>query len=158
MKSTEDEYRDFVYGLMHLGSKPIPLDTICLGIVGGFAEFVEATHRASNRQTVIDEAGDVLWYITALLITIDRPTSLGEPPPLWRMDALSDIGGICEMVKRHGWHGKALGKDSLAYIASRLLWSLLSMSRATLPELIQANTAKLMARYPEGYVLGGGVR
>lgn len=92
----------------------------------------------------------------------------------WRYDAHSDdslsnaafgIGGesgeFLEMVKKHFHHGipidhekarKELG-DLLYYVARAA-----DVFHFNLSEVAAANIAKLKARYPEGFVEGGGKR
>jgi NTP pyrophosphatase (non-canonical NTP hydrolase) len=70
-------------------------------------------------------------------------------------------GRIADMVKKATAHGVPLDREKLKKELGDVLWyitAVASDNKLTLQEIAEANVAKLRARYPEGFVKGGGVR
>lgn len=72
-----------------------------------------------------------------------------------------EVGEAVELVKKAYFHGKELNReklrDELGDVLFYLDW-LASLQGLTLQDVADANIAKLRARYPDGYVDGGGNR
>lgn len=72
-----------------------------------------------------------------------------------------EAGEVAEMVKKHAWHGQPLDADVMADELGDVLWYLADLASAlgvSLDDVAARNVAKLRRRYPDGFVVGGGVR
>ncbi len=72
-----------------------------------------------------------------------------------------EAGEVAELIKKARFHGVPYRTDTLRKELGDVLWYLTEMASAhglTLAEVAQANADKLRARYPNGFVKGGGVR
>lgn len=72
-----------------------------------------------------------------------------------------EAGEFVELVKKHVFHGKPLdGLVALKELGD-VLWGIAHGARSLgtpLSEVGEENIKKLTARYPDGYVPGGGIR
>lgn len=76
-------------------------------------------------------------------------------------DLLKHAARIAEMVKKEVYHKKPFAREKLKDELGDVLWyhsALASDYDLTLQEIGQHNIEKLIARYPEGFVHGGGIR
>jgi NTP pyrophosphatase (non-canonical NTP hydrolase) len=72
-----------------------------------------------------------------------------------------ESGEVADLLKKHLLHGVPFDRSALVKELGDVLWYLAAIAEdhgVTLDEVAQTNVAKLRARYPEGFVLGGGVR
>ena len=72
-----------------------------------------------------------------------------------------EAGEVVELIKKARFHGKPYDRATMCRELGDVLWYLNQMAFAhdlTLGEIADANVAKLCARYPDGFVKGGGVR
>lgn len=72
-----------------------------------------------------------------------------------------ETGEVVELIKKARFHGLPLDTDKLRSEIGDVLWyltDLCAQAGITLADAAQANVAKLRARYPNGFVKGGGVR
>lgn len=79
----------------------------------------------------------------------------------WALGLCGEAGEYSELVKKAVFHGKKLDPETATKELGDLLWYLAQCATyhgATLEEIAQANIAKLKARYPDGFVEGGGNR
>lgn len=156
--SNLDKYEEFVGRMMFKDGVSMPIEYICLGLVGEYGELEEALG-GCDRDEVLKELGDVLWYATALFLAI-RP--LGRPYEITeRQTAPTAIAGICDHVKKNCWHGKDLDYGLIQNRLNSVMAELLLAATAlgwTIEDVAQANMDKLEKRYPQGFVEGGGIR
>lgn len=71
-----------------------------------------------------------------------------------------EAGEVVEMVKKARFHGKPYDVDAMCKELGDVLWYVTDMCAEhglTLAEVAEANVAKLRARYPDGFVKGGGI-
>jgi hypothetical protein len=122
----------------------------------------------TNEDRVIDEAGDVLWYLVHFL-----PEDIGLPDHYFGacsrdlvreqedcIDCLqADVASLCESVKKRVFHGKdhrlliALDAEhALSHLAEALVCC------GGLAIAADRSLVKLRKRYPDGFVSGGGKR
>lgn len=76
-------------------------------------------------------------------------------------EAMRTAGSICDVVKKNEYHGRPADKTAMLKELGDVLWyvSALALDYGfTLEEVATANVEKLKARYPEGFVKGGGIR
>jgi hypothetical protein len=119
---------------------------------------------------VVLELGDVLWYITALAWYYDCKLAdlIADAGDSYRADTatatlslVARTGAVCDIIKKTQWHGKEPNQGAVlaglrdAVAAIRVL---AYRHGATLDLVMYENIAKLRARYPAGFVEGGGVR
>jgi len=74
---------------------------------------------------------------------------------------VGESGEVAEQVKKHLFHGLPLDREKVKKELGDVLWYLATVaSTAEIPlsEVAEANIAKLQARYPEGFITGGGKR
>jgi len=72
-----------------------------------------------------------------------------------------ETGEVVELIKKARFHGLPLDADRLKSEIGDVLWyltDLCAQAGFALADAAQANVAKLRARYPNGFVKGGGVR
>lgn len=72
-----------------------------------------------------------------------------------------EAGEVAELIKKDRFHGKPHTREQMCSELGDVLWYLNQMAYAyglTLGEIADANIAKLEARYPDGFVPGGGIR
>ena len=72
-----------------------------------------------------------------------------------------EAGEVVELIKKARFHGKPYDTEAIKKELGDVLWYVNQMAHAhglSLEEIAQANVAKLRARYPNGFVKGGGVR
>lgn len=68
---------------------------------------------------------------------------------------------IAERIKKDIYHRRPIDPQQLADELGDILWYLSSLATdydLSLAKIAQANVAKLRARYPDGFVTGGGIR
>lgn len=76
-------------------------------------------------------------------------------------DALRTAGRICDAVKKDVYHDRPADKTAMLKELGDVLWYVAALAtdyEFTLEEVAKANVEKLKARYPEGFVKGGGNR
>lgn len=72
-----------------------------------------------------------------------------------------ETGEFVELVKKHFFHGKPLDREAAKKEIGDVLWYLALAAEGLeleLADIAEANIAKLQARYPDGFVHGGGNR
>lgn len=72
-----------------------------------------------------------------------------------------EAGEVADLVKKHAWHGAALDEQRIAEELGDVLWYIADLATAlglSLDAVASINVAKLRKRYPDGFVVGGGVR
>ncbi len=72
-----------------------------------------------------------------------------------------ESGEVVELVKKGLHHGRGICADDVAAELGDLLWyvaELCTVCGLDMGDVMEANVAKLRARYPDGFVKGGGVR
>lgn len=156
------------------GQEP-PFGVIALGLSGESAELWSALDDAEH-DPVVNELGDVSWYAAAMLKRLGSSfaeicdiRAFRHDPHTSSNDLASCVmgcaGAISDAVKKHEWHGKPLDEERLTDLVAAMLDVVAILAdRVTgkdgegLAEVLAANHAKLEARYPNGFVEGGGVR
>jgi NTP pyrophosphatase (non-canonical NTP hydrolase) len=91
-----------------------------------------------------------------------------EPALGWREAACEsalgitgEAGEVADLLKKQLFHGKAENADALCEELGDVLWYVANLARLhglSLSEVAAFNLRKLRKRYPDGFVLGGGVR
>jgi NTP pyrophosphatase (non-canonical NTP hydrolase) len=72
-----------------------------------------------------------------------------------------EAGEVAELVKKSVGHGVPFDQSKIKKELGDVLWYLTQLAAAhgiSLQEVATANVDKLRARYPQGFILGGGVR
>jgi NTP pyrophosphatase (non-canonical NTP hydrolase) len=72
-----------------------------------------------------------------------------------------EAGEVADLVKKAMWHGRELTDEELTKELGDVLWYLADLATAkglNLADIAEHNIAKLLVRYPNGFVIGGGVR
>lgn len=121
-----------------------------------------------RRDVVISEAGDVLWYVAAILTTLDLsmgqlPYTYNQKPPsitdslYSSLAMLRDAGEIADIVKKGVFHRQGLTEWYVGGIIERLRTIVNCVSFIVRPfdcdliEIMDCNIAKIAERYPNGY-------
>jgi NTP pyrophosphatase (non-canonical NTP hydrolase) len=79
----------------------------------------------------------------------------------WGLGLAGEAGEVIELIKKHLYHGKELDKDALIKELGDVMWyvaAICSQVGLSLEDVAERNVAKLSARYPNGFVKGGGKR
>tara|TARA_R100001443_G_scaffold112828_1_gene126832 strand:- start:565 stop:933 length:369 start_codon:yes stop_codon:yes gene_type:complete len=100
-------------------------------------------------------------YQEACKRTANPDMSWDEANLNWALGIAGEAGEYCELIKKKHFHAKPLNRqdakkelgDILYYVAMAAANLQLSLT-----EIAQANVDKLLSRYPNGFVKGGGVR
>lgn len=124
------------------------LAMLAMGLIGETNEFLN-----SYGEDEIEEAGDVLWYAEQLLDEVGPPG-----PNTLHYD--TDDPALWEVVKKAVFHG--VDVDILGALAVGAIEAVeevvVNDHGVLLGEVRVENIKKLLRRYPEGFVEGGGVR
>lgn len=119
--------------------------------------------RSPSSPRLVDEIGDVVWYLAALCTKIGR--NLGDFPRRsfdlrWSdLESLAlclsaEVGTAVDMVKKGVFHQHGINPDALWYRLVEVFCILDAMCvkiGVSLDEVMQANIDKLRKRYPDGY-------
>ena len=100
-------------------------------------------------------------YATEAARTSAAPWPERERLLVQTLGLCGEAGEVADLVKKHAWHGKELSDETLANELGDVLWYVADIARARglrLSEIAAQNIAKLRRRYPDGFVVGGGVR
>jgi NTP pyrophosphatase (non-canonical NTP hydrolase) len=134
--------------------KAPPLAVWALGLAGEMEELRAAWGR--NMDEAREEAGDLMWYAAATATSLD--IVLREPRCVGFGGAIADlgfeIGRVVERIKKHVGHGHRLDAGAVAEslgVIVDFLASLFGMTERGLGSIMDANIAKLRARYPDGF-------
>jgi NTP pyrophosphatase (non-canonical NTP hydrolase) len=79
----------------------------------------------------------------------------------WALGIAGEAGEYCELIKKRNFHGKELNlQDAKKELGDVLYYIAMAAANLGIPldEIAQANVTKLLARYPNGFVKGGGNR
>lgn len=79
----------------------------------------------------------------------------------WGLGLAGEAGEVVELIKKHCFHGKPLDRENLRKELGDVLWYISAICTEVgleLGDVAEANIDKLFARYPNGYVDGGGKR
>lgn len=79
----------------------------------------------------------------------------------WGLGLAGEAGEVIELIKKHCFHGKPLDRENLRKELGDVLWYISAICTEVgleLSDVAEANIDKLFARYPNGYVDGGGNR
>jgi NTP pyrophosphatase (non-canonical NTP hydrolase) len=100
-------------------------------------------------------------YQTAALRTATGPA--GELPPLWylALGLAGEAGEVANLIKKFERHGKPFDADAVSDELGDVLWYVAVAAHAagmSLDDVADRNVAKLRARFPDGFVTGGGIR
>ena len=79
----------------------------------------------------------------------------------WAMGLCGEAGEYTELIKKELFHGKTVSVDDKIKELGDVLWYLAMCAHEnhlSLDQIAQANIDKLAKRYPDKFVLGGGIR
>ena len=97
----------------------------------------------------------------AALRTSAAPFPDRERPMVQTLGLCGEAGEVAEMVKKASWHGKPVDTALMCDELGDVLWyvaDLASHYGLSLEFIALENVEKLKRRYPDGFVVGGGVR
>lgn len=150
-----------------LGSMTMRLMHGCLGIqteVGEIAETVQlyifSSEDTLDKDNVVEEVGDVLWYLAILANSLQldfdvEEKSVGRLPVAVLSGELTILSGrIGDVIKRYAIYNKDIDLTLIQQLlldTLRVLSSLVLHSESTLLEAAAQNITKLQKRYPEKY-------
>lgn len=168
MSSLGEEFQAHVGRLAVKDGRVMPFDVTVLGLTGEYGELFRAARPKNgevSREEVIKEFGDFLFYSQHLLTLL-----LAEPAKeaRWEYDYLEPVEALfllAEVAKKWEWHGKRATSAEVVYYLESVCLGALDLVLPwedplldILEEAMMVNITKLRARYPEGFVEGGGVR
>ena len=84
-----------------------------------------------------------------------------ERPMVQTLGLCGEAGEVAEMVKKASWHGKPVDQTRMADELGDVLWYVADLAThygLSLELIALGNIDKLKGRYPDGFVVGGGVR
>jgi NTP pyrophosphatase (non-canonical NTP hydrolase) len=100
-------------------------------------------------------------YQNAAQRTSAAPWPERERPLVQCLGLCGEAGEVANIIKKAAWHGQPADREKLADEMGDCLWYLADLAShygLTLRDIAQRNVDKLQARYPDGFVLGGGNR
>lgn len=100
-------------------------------------------------------------YQDAAKRTSAAPYPDRERPLVQCLGLCGETGELADLIKKAAWHGKPLSAERFLDEAGDVLWYLADLSThygVRLEDAAAGNIQKLATRYPDGFVLGGGVR
>ena len=170
---TFDEYQTAASRTLHTSlSHGEALASYALGSIGEVGELSELFIAGDvPARKVIDEGGDVCWYLAALATTLSVPLSRIATIDEANIHRYRSLGGrdlavgltlsaarICERVKKQVYHEKTCDiVGALGETMARVL-TLAEDRGVTFREIAEFNIAKLKRRYEHGFTTGGGTR
>lgn len=83
-----------------------------------------------------------------------EPDEWNKRLTLGALGLAGEAGEVCEIVKKHFFHGKELNRDALLRELGDVLWYVMFSADAlgsSLEHVAKLNDAKLAARYPNGF-------
>lgn len=126
------------------------------GVLGFVTEFDEF-YNTQTHVNMVEEFGDMMWYVTLLadvanvdLSIIEQPLVLTESVIAWAAKA-ADIG------KRWKYYNIPPSESTLAevvrqlYVHACVYWTKVIADGSDIPKALDRNIAKLKARYPEKF-------
>jgi NTP pyrophosphatase (non-canonical NTP hydrolase) len=100
-------------------------------------------------------------YQQACLRTAGTHENIDQAICAWSMGVAGESGELVDMLKKHVFHRKPCSPGAVASELGDVLYYL-AMLAATfelkLEDIARGNVEKLAARYPDGFVFGGGRR
>ena len=148
------------------------LQNATLGLVGESLEVLAER----NGESLLREYGDVVFYaewLDGLCLAHfgmdDRKDDLiaeyedhvGRGPVAWNAVLCTCVGPIAEHMKKFIYHDKEFCPGIVAYWVDgvlRFVHRNAVIEGSSLSDVIDRNVSKLDARYPHGFVVGGGIR
>ena len=124
------------------------------GLIGEWGELSRALYHTGSAEEVLKECGDVLWYASILLDDVKD----GEYEPV-NMSLVRDWPRLIERVKKEVCH--QVGEGTLYGMADDAISSVLRYAPdhgAAVDVVRYQNIKKLLGRYQDGFVVGGGER
>lgn len=123
---------------------------IGMGIAGECAELEECTV-----SRIIEEAGDVLWYVSdgASLAGIQMSEVVAVADYYYGTLTVSG-GNACDYLKKVAFHGHELNSKQLMLCLSRVLYGVLlvlGVHGIDVSTVLEYNVEKLRNRYPEKF-------
>ena len=100
-------------------------------------------------------------YQAAAARTINDNTSIRDDLANFALGLAGEAGEVTEPIKKHLFHGKPLDTNKLAAELGDVIWYIAAICETlglSLNAIAADNVAKLEARYPAGFVKGGGSR
>lgn len=132
-----------------------------LGLCGEAAEVYELSRvMSSTRASTIKECGDVLWYIGYLAraygIPLQRIALCSQPRITTRPESelMLCCGRLADVVKKELFHSAPPDEARIHRLLTGVLDCLLACierQKAPIEEVMLANQAKLLARFPNGW-------
>lgn len=143
------------------GRKVDYLILAALGICGETGEIVDGVTRDANTNHIMEECGDLMWYVALLDSEIacnvdDWYTTHGRRTRGSMSNMIKYSSQIAEMVKKHRYADKPLDEDQLARYASRLMHEIAALADdydSSISAVMEGNITKLQSRYPNGFKL-----
>jgi NTP pyrophosphatase (non-canonical NTP hydrolase) len=112
--------------------------------------------------TTHGDGGSVLdRHIKIVLATMNTSLTKEQRIAMLSMGLAGEVGEVIEPLKKHLFHGKPIDTAHLMSEAGDVLWylnGLLITLGSSVEEAMEHNIKKLSARYPGGFVPGGGIR
>lgn len=126
----------------------------------------DASFMGNKRHPVYIEIGGDYYGMTfdAYQENAKRTAQGMEDPQMlanWGLGLAGEAGEVIEVIKKHLYHGKDLDKSALIKELGDVLWyvaAICSQVGIDLEDVAERNVDKLSARYPNGFVKGGGKR
>lgn len=151
-------------------SDEVAISYVTLGLCGEVGEFIEKVRNQADKELVLKELGDCLWYIAAIRIEMNLEPlnwpSIRESRP---ENPAELSGAIAEQIKkwlRDEWQGvdtviPEVRKDKIHKLLSRLLslfddWLAETDIDMTLEDVAQQNIDKLADRAKRNMIHGSG--
>lgn len=93
--------------------------------------------------------------------TANQNMSVDQALCNWAMGLCGEAGEYTDEIKKHVFHKKPLNVTNCLKELGDVLWYVAQCARTlnvSLEQIAKENIEKLKARYPEGFIEGGGVR
>lgn len=87
----------------------------------------------------------------------DKYTSQRDVLTLGALGLAGETGEVVDVIKKHLYHDRPLDKDAILKELGDVAWYLATLCTALdfrLSDVLEANIAKLKARWPDGFKLG----
>lgn len=100
-------------------------------------------------------------YAEVVSRTENNELTVREKASNWALGIAGEAGEVTELIKKELYHGKPMDLNNLEKELGDVMYYVQAMCNLydlNLEGCMQGNADKLKARYPDGFVAGGGIR
>jgi NTP pyrophosphatase (non-canonical NTP hydrolase) len=154
------KYQDFVEQMLSEASKESFNTRLITSVCGLAGEAAECLSAAYTKDKILDECGDVLFYVSVAATALDISFESMVNHCHERLDVQLEVkklsincGNYADLVKKYLFHSKPLDIDKLIIILKEVIFNVKNIAQYyqySLDQIIEKNIDKLNNRYKSG--------